>query len=364
MPTHPTDYPAFLSGLKARIQASRVRVALAANREILRLYYSIGLDLTHRLATESWGSGVVQRLSQDLQLAFPDMKGFSPRNLRDMRRVYESYLLEDSDLLIWRQLIAKLDSGAETWDRLPWPSDLPDLPWGHLIDLVAQVPDRLTRRWYAEHAIQHGWSRAILGMQIESRLHEREGKAISNFAATLPPPDSDLAQQITRDPYTFDFMTLTRGANEREVEGKLVAHITQFLLALGVGFAFVGRQVRLEIGGEEFFLDLLFYHLHLRCYVVIELKNVPFQAEFAGKMNLYLSAVDSQKRQADDKPSIGLILCKSKNRIVAEYALRDVHKPIGIADWQTQLTHSIPQDLRGSLPSPEELEAELAHDEP
>lgn len=356
----PSDYPALLTSLKSRIQTARVRAAVAVNREVIRLYYSIGVDLAQRLDREDWGHGTVDRLARDLAAALPGTTGFSPRNLRNMHRVASAYSLADSDLEIWLRSIATLPAEPDGWDVLPWPSDLPDLPWGHLIDLVAKEPDRATRHWYAQAAQVHGWSRAMLTLHLASRLHEREGKAVSNFARTLPPPQSDLAQQATRDPYAFDFLTLTAAANEREVEDQLVGHVTRFLLALGVGFAFVGRQVALQVGDEEFRLDLLFYHLQLRCYVVIELKNVPFAPEFAGKVNFYLSAVDAQMRQPGDNPSIGLILCTAKNRLVAEYALRDIAKPIGIADWRDRLAAELPQDLQGSLPTPAQLEAALA----
>lgn len=352
----PMEYPIILAAIQARIQSSRIRAALAANREMLRLYYSIGLDLRHRLETGAWGDGIVDQLSRDLTSAFPDMSGFSPGNLRRMRRLVDAYPLSDNGLEIWSRVVAKTGPGDEA---CPLPADLPDLPWGHLIDLIAKVADPTTRAWYAAAAIEYGWSRNVLGLQIDSRLHEREGKAITNFARTLPAPQSDLAQAATRDPFTFDFLTLTARANEREVEDKLVAHVAQFLLALGKGFAFVGRQVRLEIGERECFLDLLFYHLHLRCFVVIELKNGPFQPEFAGKLNFYLSAVDDQMKRAEDHPTIGLILCRSKDRLTTEYALRGMSQPIGIADWQAALTECLPDGLKGSLPTPAELESEL-----
>lgn len=355
-----TGYPAILAAIKARIQSGRVRAVLAANREMLRLYYSIGLDLRHRLETGTWGSGIVDQLSRDLAQAFPDMSGFSPGNLRRMRRLVDAYPLKDKDLEIWSRLVAKSEPSGEMY---PIPADLPDLPWGHLIDLIAKVTDHPIRAWYAGAAIEHGWSRDVLGLQIASRLHEREGKAITNFARTLPAPQSDLAQAATRDPFTFDFLTLTARANEREVEDKLVAHVAQFLLALGKGFAFVGRQVRLEVGEREYFLDLLFYHLHLRCFVVIELKNGSFQPEYTGKLNFYLSAVDEQMKRPGDHPTIGLILCRSKDRLTAEYALRGMSQPIGIADWQAALTERLPDDLKGSLPTPAELESELGTEE-
>jgi predicted nuclease of restriction endonuclease-like (RecB) superfamily len=242
------------------------------------------------------------------------------------------------------------------------PPEVADLPWGHHVVLFEKVAADAARAWYAAQALEYGWSRAVLVVQLESRLYERQGKALTNFRHALPPPQSDLAQQTLKDPYVFDFLTLSREAEEHALEAGLVDHVQKFLLELGAGFAFVGRQVHLAVGGQDFYLDLLFYHLKLRCFVVIELKAKPFEPEHAGKMNFYLSAVDAKLRHPDDKPSLGLLLCKSKNELVVEYALRDLKKPIGVAEWETKLVESLPENLKGSLPTVEELEAELAPD--
>ena len=233
------------------------------------------------------------------------------------------------------------------------------LPWRQNIALIERLEDRETRLWYAEQTIRNGWSQPVLCMQIESHLHERQGKALNNFETVLPPNDSDLAGQVFKDPYLFDFLGTADPRREREVEQALVDHIQRFLLELGSGFAFVGRQVQLEVGDQDFAIDLLFYHLKLRCYVVIELKAVPFVASFVGQLNLYLSAVDDLLRHPDDKPTIGLLLCREKNRVVVEYALRDLNKPIGVAEWETHIVETLPDDLKGSLPTVEEIEAEL-----
>jgi predicted nuclease of restriction endonuclease-like (RecB) superfamily len=235
------------------------------------------------------------------------------------------------------------------------------IPWGQNVLLLQKLKDPLLRLWYAHKAIEHGWSRAVLTHHIETQLHKREGKAVTNFQLTLPPPQSDLAEQTLKDPYNFDFLTLRSDAHERDLEQGLLDHIQKFLLELGVGFAFVGRQHHLEISGQDYYLDLLFYHLHLRCFVVIDLKMKAFEPEFAGKMNFYLSAVDDQLRHADDKPSIGLLLCKERDHLTVEYALRDLKKPIGVAQWQTRLVESLPKNLKGSLPTVEEIEAELGN---
>jgi predicted nuclease of restriction endonuclease-like (RecB) superfamily len=365
-PTLPPGYAELLEALKADIRASRVRAAAAANRELLALYWRIGAAIVARQAEAGWGARVLDRLATDLQAAFPGVEGFSRRNLYRMRAFHLAYPATPEDPEPSRSgSIAVAASGAEvlpdTRAALPGivPQAVAPLPWGHHVLLLERLKDPTTRRWYAEQAVAYGWSRAILDLQIEGRLHERQGKATTNFARTLPAPDSDLAQQTLKDPYLFDFLTLAPTAHERETERALVAHVEKFLLELGAGFAFVGRQVHLEVDGEDFYVDLLFYHLTLRCFVVVDLKAVPFRPEFAGQINFYCSVVDDRMRRPGDGPTIGLLLCKGKNRVVAEYALRDVHKPIGVADWETRLAASLPDALRGSLPTVEELEEEL-----
>lgn len=251
------------------------------------------------------------------------------------------------------QVAAKLESERP-------PAAVAAIPWGHNLVLLFKLDDRAARLWYAEKAITNGWSRAVLTVQIESDLFGRQGKAVTNFSATLPAPQSDLAQQTLKDPYVFDFLTLHDDAREQELESALVDHVQKFLLEMGTGFAFVGRQVPLAVGDDAFYLDLLFYHLNLRCFVVIDLKTRKFTPDDAGKMNFYLSAADDKLRHPGDQPSIGLILCKRRDRIIAEYALRDVSKPIGVSEWQTKLVQSLPNHLHGALPSVDEIEAELA----
>ena len=258
---------------------------------------------------------------------------------------------------------AILTQAASELDGQNLPQAAAGIPWFHNVVLIEKLKDPARRLWYARQAIANGWSRSMLLHWIESDLYARQGKAVTNFQAALPPPQSDLAAELVKDPYTFDFLTLRRGAAERDLERGLLDHIRKFLLELGAGFAFVGRQVHLEVGGEDFYIDLLFYHLHLRCYIVIDLKARPFKPEYAGKMNFYLSAVDDLLRHADDKPSIGLILCKTRNKVVAEYALRDVAKPVGIARYVTRLVESLPARFKGALPAPRDIEAELRKDE-
>ena len=329
-------YAALLASIKERIRSAQIRAAVAVNQELVVLYWTIGKEILTRQSVEGWGAKVIERLATDLYAEFPEMRGLSPRNLKYMRAF------------------------AEAWPIVQQP--VAQLPWGHNVRLLDYVKNREERLWYAEQAIQNGWSRNVLVMQIEGGLHRRQGKAITNFQTTLPKPQSDLAQQLLKDPYNFDFLTLATEAHERDLERGLLVHIRQFLVELGVGFAFVGSQVPLEVGGEDFFIDLLFYHLKLRAFVVIDLKTTPFKPEYSGKMNFYLAAVDDLMRYPGDQPSIGLILCKTKNRIVAEYALRNMTAPMGISEF----THleNLPEQLKGTLPTIEEIEAEFGQDPP
>lgn len=335
--TAPEGYGDWLADLKGRIHIAQQRATLAVNRELVLLYWQIGQDILARQAEQGWGAKVIERLAHDLLSAFPDMKGFSPRNLKYMRAF------------------------AEAWPDAEFvQAVLAQLPWYHQLALLDKLPGPETRRWYAIKAIEHSWSRNILVMQIETRLLERSGKAVTNFQASLPAPQSDLARESLKDPYRFDFLGLSTDAQERAVEDALVKHVTEFLLELGAGFAFVGRQVLLDVGGDEFFIDLLFYHLKLRCYVVIELKGGKFKPEHLGQLGFYMTAVDRQVKTEQDNPTIGLLLCKSKNKIVAEYALGDKAQPMGIAEYK--LLESLPAELQTSLPSIEQIERELAGD--
>ncbi len=333
----PTGYAPLLADLKARVRSAQIRATVSVNRELILLYWHVGREILRVQQAEGWGAKVVERLAADLAHEFPEMTGWSYRNLLFMREFAGAY---ENDEIV-KQLVSQL-------------------PWGTNILLMQRAKDPATRLWYARKTLENGWSRAVLTVQIESRLHERSGKAITNFDLTLPPAQSDMAREVLKDPYTFDFLTLGEAAQERDLERGLVEHVQQLLLAMGAGFAFVGRQVHVEVGDEDFYLDLLFYHLRLRCFVVVDLKMKPFEPEFAGKMNFYLSAVDDQMRHKDDAPSIGLLLCKdAKNRVKVEYALRDVRKPIGVAEWQTRLVESLPKNLRGSLPTIADIEREL-----
>ncbi|MBF0102230.1 MAG: DUF1016 family protein [Desulfobacterales bacterium] len=332
----PATYKNFLIALKTRIQQERLRAVLSSNAALITLYWDIGSAILEKQAGEGWGAKVIDRLSADLKKEFPDMKGFSPRNLKYMRAFAAAW----PDKTIVQRIIA----------QIPWRSNLA------LLDKIQNSDQRL---WYAQMTLQHGWSQPVLVHQIESRAFERKGKSINNFALALPPVQSDMANQIFKDPYLFDFIGTSDNRHERELEQALIDHIQQFLLELGQGFAFVGRQVHLELGDSDFYLDLLFYHLKLRCYVVIELKAVAFDPGHVSKLNMYLNVVDDILRHPDDKPTIGLLLVKEKNKLVAEYALRGYTNPIGVSEWETQITRALPEALKTSLPSIEEIEAEL-----
>ena len=335
----PADYAATLQEIKSHIHSARVRAVLAANPIVIEAYWQTGKIILARQMGAAWGAKVIDRLAADLQQAFPEMSGLSSRNLLSMKLFAEAF----PDGAITKQPVSQL-------------------PWGQIIRLIQMVKDPVTRQFYVRETIAQGWSRSMLEIQVRGGLHLRAGKAVNNFHLTMPPADSDMATQIFKDPYLFDFLGTADPRREAEVEQALVDHIQKFLLELGTGFAFVGRQVRLEVGDQDFALDLLFYHLRLRRYVVIELKARDFAPGDVGQINLYRAAVDDLLRHADDQPTIGLLLCKGKNRLVAEYALDGLGHAIAVADWQTQLTQSLPDELRSSLPTIEEIEAELAGD--
>jgi predicted nuclease of restriction endonuclease-like (RecB) superfamily len=333
----PADYADWLNSLKQRIQGARQRALLAVNDAQIRLYHDIGREILERQSQQGWGAKVIDHLSADLRAAFPEMRGFSSRNLKYMK----VFAQECPELQIGQQSAAQL-------------------PWFHIITLITKLSDPALRDWYAREALAQSWPRETLTIQIKNQLHLRQGAAVTNFERRLAPPQAGLAAQILKDPYHFDFLGLGDEAHERDIENALIRHITRFLLELGAGFAFVGRQFRLEVAGEEFFIDLLFYHTRLKCYVVVELKAHSFKPEHAGQLNFYLSALDAQVKTPDDKPTIGLLLCRTQNRLVAEYALTGIDKPIGVAEYQ--LVRALPEPLDTSLPSIEEIEAELSRD--
>ena len=371
-----SGYTPFLSAVKNRIRAAQVKAALSANAELIHLYWDIGRAIAAMQEKEGWGAGVIPRLARDISNDMPEVKGFSERNLKRMVQFAAEYpglrsigpqaaaqlvtspngpqaAARITTIVISRQAAAKLPT-----DDLTKVQQLAaQIPWFHHVILMGKVKDLRARLWYVQQTITHGWSRSILALQIKSAAHTRAGKVVHNFRATLPPPQSDLAEQVLKDPYIFDFLTLAEPFRERELELALLAQVQKFLIELGQGFAFVGRQYHLEIGADDFYLDLLFYHLRLRCFVVVDLKRGPFKAEYAGKMNFYCNVVDDRLRHTDDQPTVGLILCQDKNRIIAEYALKGVKKAIGVSEYA--LTRTLPKKFQSSLPTVEQMEAEL-----
>lgn len=362
-------YKLFLGELKRRIASAQTRAHLAVSRELILLYWQIGRDIVLRQEQEGWGKSVIEKLSKDLQDEFPGIEGFSANNIWRMRAFYLAYAGVDENLAHAAQEIAgqlgarsRKPILAQAVQEIESPIQvLLRLPWGHNITIVQKVKTPSVRLWYAARASEHGWSRDILALQIDGKLHLRQGKAVTNFKQTLPEPQSDLAQQLVKDPYNFGFLTLSADARERELELGLIEHLSKFLVELGTGFAFVGRQVHIEVGEDDFYIDLLFYHLRLRCFVVIDLKRGAFKPEYASKMNFHLNVVDDKLRHPDDQSSIGLILCQEKKRLIAEYALRGMNKAIGVSEYQ--LTRYLPKKLKGSLPTIEEIEKELGPSE-
>ena len=332
----PRDYAAMLNAIKLRVQSERIRIVSTANSSMIMLYWEIGTTILSRQSREGWGAKVIDRLGADLRDAFPEMNGFSTRNLLSMRNFAHAY----RDPEIVKQLVSQL-------------------PWGHILRLLQLVKNASARLWYARACVREGWGRAMLETQVRARAHLRHGKAVNNFSATLPATESDMAARAFKDPYLFDFLGTADPRREREVEQALVDHIQRFLLEMGTGFAFVGRQVHLQVEERDYYIDLLFYHLKLRCYVVVELKSGPFEPSFVGQLNLYLSAADDLLRHPDDKPTIGLLLCRSKSQLIVEYALRGFAKPIGVADWESSLVAKLPEEFKGTLPTVDEIEAEL-----
>ena len=329
-------YLKFIEEVKAEIQKQRISVVLNANSSMICLYWNIGKAIMKKQEEEGWGAKVIDRMSKDLKDAFPEMSGLSPRNIKYMRKFAECW----PDFEIVQRVVAQI-------------------PWRSNISLLDKLADQKSRIWYAQKTIENGWSKAILDMQIESRLMARSGKSVNNFPEALPPTDSDMVNQVFKDPYLFDFLGTDMPRREVEVERQLTEHIQSFLLELGQGFAFVGRQVHLEVGGDDFYIDLLFYHLKLRCYVVIELKACDFEPGFISQLNMYQNVVNDILRHPDDKPTIGLLLVKGKNETVVKYSLAGYKNPIGVAEWKNQIAKALPEELRSSLPSIEEIEKEL-----
>jgi predicted nuclease of restriction endonuclease-like (RecB) superfamily len=341
LPTSAKEYARTFAEIKKHVQEAQVKAALAANKELIKLYWYIGKTIVEKQKESSWGSSIIEQLAKDLQNTFPGIGGFSRANIFRMRVFFLSY--------------AKVAQAVRQFEGLP----ICNIPWGHNVLIFQKIKNNDERLWYAQKTIDNGWSRSLLEASIKSDLYKREGRAITNFKNTLPAPQSNFAQQALKDPYVFDFLSLAKDYDERDVERGLIDNVQKMLLELGKGFSFVGSQYHLEVGEADFYIDLLFYHYKLRCFVVVELKARPFDPRDAGQLNFYLSAVDDLLRHPDDNPTIGILLCKSKKNIIAEYALRDIKKPIGVAGYETELVKRLPKELKSSLPTIEELEVEF-----
>ncbi|MBT9144695.1 MAG: hypothetical protein DDT42_00540 [candidate division WS2 bacterium] len=360
-------YQDFLVQVKSRIQTAQMRAILSVNAELIYLYWDIGRMIDKKQKAEGWGTGVIPKLARDIRNELPEVKGFSERNISYMIRFAKEY----GEPLILQQAVAKLSKGQNA-EKVPQTvaqlhqreilgklhQTILKIPWGHNIILMEKVKDMSSRLWYMQKTIENGWSRNVLNLMIDGNAHQREGKAVTNFDLRLPSPQSDLAKQSLKDPYIFDFLTLEEPFRERELEISLIQHLEKFLLELGQGFSFVGRQYHLNVGENDFYIDLLFYHLRLRCFIVIEIKKGEFKPEYAGKMNFYCNVVDDVLKHETDHQTIGLILCQDKNTVVAEYVLRGFNKPIGVSEYE--LTRALPESLKSSLPTVEEIEEEMA----
>lgn len=329
-----SQYKRWVVELKSKIGAAQIKAAMTVNRQLLELYWQLGRDIYEKQQKANWGDGLIGQLSRDLSAAFPNMKGFSKRNLFFIRQWYLFY--RDDEIV--KQVVAQI-------------------PWGHNVLIINKIDNIVEALFYIRETIKNNWSRAVLAAQIESKLYQRSGKTINNFDVTLAGPQADLAKETLKNPYNFDFLMLSKDARERDLEQALIDHIQNFILELGQGFAYMGKQYPLHVGGDDFYLDLLFYHTRLRCYVIIELKATEFKPEYAGKLNFYLNVVNRQLKHAQDQPSIGILLCKTPNKVIVEYSLENMAGPLGIAEYQ--IMRCVPEDLKGELPSIEELEEEL-----
>lgn len=353
-------YAGFLAEVKEQIKSSQAKAALAVNSSLIAMYWNIGEIIAGKQSEYSWGNNVIEQLAADLKSEFPGVSGFSRTNLFSIRRFYLFYadekvqqavgLLTDGENSV-QQTVALNENSAPVQDLLV------HIPWGHHILILTKVKEPEAALFYIRQTIEHGWSRAVLTAHIEQNLYARQGKAVSNFRQTLPAPQAQMAEQMLKDPYNFDFLTLESNVRELEIERQLTEHITKFLLELGKGFAFIGRQYQITVGKKDYFIDLLFYHIRLRCFVVIELKAVEFEPEFAGKLNFYLSAADDLLKAETDNATIGILLCKNKDKIEVEYALRDINKPIGVSEFT--FTEKLPEELKAEIPTVEEFETEL-----
>ncbi|WP_338965851.1 PDDEXK nuclease domain-containing protein [Fusobacterium vincentii] len=342
--TNDKEYKKFLVELKEKVKNSQLKAAIKVNYELLNLYWELGKKITEKQKEYSWGDSFISNLSNDLKKEFPDMKGFSVQNLKNIRYWYLFY----AEYLIGLQPVSQLKKIE---------NKIKSIPWGHNQRIMYKCKSVREAIFYVEKTIENGWSRTILEHQIDSKLYERLGSAISNFDSRLPKVQSELAKQTIKDPYNFDFLTLRDKYDERELEDALVKQITSFLLELGIGFSYIGRQVHLKVGDSDFYIDLLFYHVKLHCYVVVELKTEKFKPDFAGQLNFYVTAVNRDLKSQEDNQTIGILICKDKDNVVAEYSLANISQPIGISKYE--ISKLLEKEYKSSLPSIEEIEQSI-----
>ena len=347
------QYKKWIVELKDKIRTTQIKAAMTVNTELLNLYWELGREICEKQEKANWGEGLIDQLAKDLSAAFPGVKGFSRRNLFYIRKWYLFY----RDLEIVPQVVAEMGKVIQNERITLVQQVVAVIPWGHNLIIIAKCSNVQEALFYVRETIKNNWSRAVLVAQVESKLYERQGKAIQNFRLAMPGPQADLARETLKNPYNFDFLMLGKEAGERDLEDALTAHIQKFIMELGQGFAYMGRQFPIDVGGDMFYLDLLFYHTRLRCYVIVELKATEFKPEYAGKLNFYLNVVNAQLKHPQDQPSIGILLCKTPNKIMVEYALENIASPLGVAEYQ--IMNAIPDNLKGDLPSIEELEQEL-----
>jgi predicted nuclease of restriction endonuclease-like (RecB) superfamily len=348
----PDNYQQIISGLKEKIRQARMKAAFVVNKELLQVYWEIGYTILQQQKQAGWGARVIDRLSADLKLEFEDFKGLSVRNLKYMRAFAEAW----PELGFVQQPAAQIQAPVQ--EQIIIVQQLAaQLPWGHHQVLLDKLKSREHRLLYIQKSVENGWSRDVLTKQIETNLHERIGGAITNFKQTLPSTTSDLVQQTLKNPYVFDFLSFEEAIQERELEKALIQHLKKFMLELGSGFAYVGNQKNLVVDGDDFFLDLLFYNYRLHCFVVFELKVGDFKPEFAGKLNFYVNTINQQLKGESDNPTIGVLLCKTPNETVVKYSLQGIQSPIGVADYE--LANALPKELKGEIPTVEELEVEI-----
>jgi len=356
------EYKEWIVEVKQKIRSTQIKAAIAVNSALIEFYWDLGKMLSEKIKQSNWGDKILENVSIDLREEFPDMKGFSVSNLKTCKLFYD-YFSNSSQLVNQQQnnLIGSLPANqlqdSDKEENIIGQQVIAQIPWGHIKVIITKIKDINEAFFFIQKTKENNWSRDTLALQIKSDLYARQGKAITNFTNTLPAPNSDLAQQTLKDPYIFDFLQLAEDYKERDIENRLTQHIIRFLLELGKGFAFVGRQYNMLLNEKEYFIDLLFYHIPMQCYVVVELKNKDFEPEFTGKLNFYLTLIDKTLKRPNENPTIGILLCRGKDNLEVEYALQDIYKPMGVSEFK--LNKLLPDNLKSSLPSIEELEEQL-----